>query len=449
MKGVCWEMYMVLLSGGSGKRLWPLSNAMRSKQYLRLLRDEQGNTCSMVQRVWAQLSRTGWADRAVVCAGRDQQEILTSQLGAIEIALEPARRDTFPAVALSCAYLKSKKGASDDDAVCIIPADPYTEPAYFETVGRLPGALAASGAEVVLMGVVPTEPATKYGYILPAEERAGYALVDSFREKPSEQQARDLIAQGALWNCGVFCLRIGDLLGRLSAYGAPTDYEALSRQYERLPAISFDYEVLERAKRLAVVGFSGMWKDLGTWNALTEAMPESTVGRCLMDSSCQGAHLINELDIPLAALGVKDLVVAASPDGILVADKQHSAQVKALADSLRLPPMVEEHSWGSVRVLEREADGPVVRKLTVKAGQWLERSCPERCAVSWMVLQGVGNLRAGHEPRSMRAGDSLRLNPGDSLYMQAQDPMELLEVEWPYGQGGEGLRPLEEGVGLC
>ena len=123
-----------------------------------------------------------------------------------------------------------------------------------------------SGAEAGLMGVVPSYPAVKYGYILPGERHEGWISVTGLRgEKPDEEKARRLMEEGALWNCGVFCVRVGAMLEKAAAYGVPSDYEGLCAAYGRLPKISFDYEVLEKAQRLAAVEFRGYWKDLGTW----------------------------------------------------------------------------------------------------------------------------------------------------------------------------------------
>ena len=214
-------MYYVLLSGGSGKRLWPLSNEARPKQYLKLVNRETNSMerCSMLQRVWDQLEEAGMAQTTVITAGREQVELIKSQVREAEIAVEPEARDTFAAVLLSCAWLYSKGGASEDDYAAIMPVDPYTEGSYFETVKSLEDVMRRSGAEVGLMGAVPGYPSIKYGYILPGEREDGWIKVKGFAEKPDEDQARELMGQGALWNCGVFCVRIGDMLKRAKAAG--------------------------------------------------------------------------------------------------------------------------------------------------------------------------------------------------------------------------------------
>ena len=164
-------MYIVLLSGGSGKRLWPLSNDSYSKQYIKLMNhDDAANDekCSMLQRVFGQLATAGLSDNTIVCASDAQVELIESQLdGKAEVAVEPMRRDTFPAVMLSCAYLLSKKGAKVDDVVAFLPVDPYTTIEFFNRIKKLGDYIEKAGDTIGLLGGVPTYPSTKYGYIVP------------------------------------------------------------------------------------------------------------------------------------------------------------------------------------------------------------------------------------------------------------------------------------------
>lgn len=421
-------MYTVLLSGGSGKRLWPLSGPMRSKQYLMFLKDARtGEPCSMVQRVWAQLEKADLAGSCVICADGTQTELLRKQLGDVRISEEPEGRDTFPAVALSCAYLKSRMHAKDDDIACILPVDPYTEQSYFETLKLLPSVLESSGASIALMGVRPSAPSGKYGYIVPAVHEDGYFRVRCFQEKPGEEQARDLIARGALWNCGVFCLKIGTVLDKLAGWGLPGDYDELYRAYGRLPAVSFDYEILEKSKDLVAVPFDGMWKDLGTWGAFTEIMEQPAQGECFIDSSCSRVQVVNETQIPVVALGLEDQMVVASYDGILVTDKNHSARLKQIVSGLPPRPGLEERSWGTAAVLDYRPgeNGYLVRRVLVHAGQKFGPRYREGQSEVWTVLSGSGKLVCGEAERKLQAGDAVPLC-GDEPYSLFADTDLLL-----------------------
>ncbi|MBQ8108372.1 MAG: cupin domain-containing protein [Ruminococcus sp.] len=424
-------MYTVLLSGGSGKRLWPLSNNSRSKQYIKLLSKEDGSdNCSMVQRVWAQLEEAGLADNSIICAPKIQEEILHNQLGGINIALEPAQRDTFPAVALSCAFLRCKMGAADDDTVCVIPVDPYTDKTYFETVKKLPDVLERSGAQVALMGCRPDCPSSKFGYIVPKQDRDGYFEVDSFTEKPDYESAIRLIQKGAVWNCGVFCLKIGDVLGHCEKYGIAPDYDEMFMTYDRFPRISFDYEVLEKAQKLAAVVFDGLWKDLGTWNTLTDEMKRSTVG-LVKTEGCENTFVINELDVPVVAMGVKDMVITASYDGILVSGVEDSVRIKDVVSSLNANPRYEERRWGTVQTAELMEDSrlnAITRKMVVDAGKDLAGSYHSSRDKVWTMLGGEAKLVIDRQERVLRAGDVVRIDANTPHSFTAITDCRVLEV---------------------
>ena len=337
-------MYIVLLSGGSGKRLWPLSNDLCSKQYIKLMNHDtevaedmdDSEKCSMLQRVFRQLERAGLAENTIVCASNAQVEIIDSQLdGAAEVAVEPMRRDTFPAVMLSCAYLLSKKGAKPEDVVAFLPVDPYTTGEFFARIRQLGDRIAQTEQTIGLLGGVPTYPSTKYGYIVPEKGDGTFLKVEGFREKPDEATAEELVKSGALWNCGVFCFKLSMAQQWVGKYGVTTDYERMVADYEKLPKKSFDYEVLEHWEHIAAIKYDDMWKDLGTWNTLTEEMKENSIGDVTWDGTCENSHAINVLGIPLVVMGAKNMVIAASHDGILVADKHQSFLHQELSGKYR------------------------------------------------------------------------------------------------------------------
>ncbi|MDO4335661.1 MAG: sugar phosphate nucleotidyltransferase [Bacteroidales bacterium] len=325
-------MKIILLSGGSGKRLWPLSNDVRSKQFLQLLETPDGRRESMIQRVVRQITATGHADGIVVATGEAQKEYVTAQLGrSIGVVTEPCRRDTFPAIALSCSYLASQ-GTDADEPVIVMPCDTFADDEYFQTVCRMADAVKAGSAQLVLMGITPTYPSEKFGYIVPASREAdgaGAMPVARFTEKPNVEVAEQLLAEGALWNGGVFAFRLGHLMQIVEKYMPGMTFEQIHAHYEDFPKISFDYEVVEKATSVAVVPYTGEWRDLGTWNTLTEKLPGQTSGNAQLFQS-ENTHVVNELGIPVIGLGLKDLVVVVSPEGILVSDKSSSEQLKQL-----------------------------------------------------------------------------------------------------------------------
>ncbi|MDE7096579.1 MAG: mannose-1-phosphate guanylyltransferase [Muribaculaceae bacterium] len=325
-------MKIILLSGGSGKRLWPLSNDVRSKQFLQVLESPDGKKESMIQRVVRQINATGHADGIVVATGETQAGYVKDQLGrSIGIVTEPCRRDTFPAIALSCSYLATE-GTPMEEPVIVMPCDTYADNSYFETVCRMAEAVKRGDEELILMGITPTYPSEKFGYIVPEKgvESDGKAMpVERFTEKPDVETAAKLLNEGALWNGGVFAFRLGYLMNIVEKYMPGKDYKEIHSCYEEFPKISFDYEVVEKAKSVGVLPYTGEWRDLGTWNTLTEKLPSATEGASRLHD-CENTHVVNELGIPVIGLGLKDVVIVVSPEGILVSEKGASEKLKSL-----------------------------------------------------------------------------------------------------------------------
>jgi len=442
-------MKIVLLSGGSGKRLWPLSSDVRSKQFLKVLTDAQGRKESMVQRVWGQLGEAGLQDLAYVATSQSQVEMICGQLGSdLNLIVEPERRDTFPAIALAAAYLYSVESASLDETIVVMPVDPYVDGAFFHRLKELEQALGASGADLALIGVQPTYPSEKYGYIVPKTSGTGaetppFVDVHSFREKPCREDAAEMIRRGALWNCGVFAFKLEFLINLLLAYDVPIHYEGMLRRYGKLPAVSFDYEIVERAKRIAAVRYEGDWKDLGTWNTLTEEIEAELTGRGVIGEGATNVHVINELDIPVALLGLSNVVVAASPDGILVADKEASPLVKEVMKHSQQRPMYEERRWGRYRVLDYATypDGREVltKRIYVEAGRNLSYQYHNFRDEVWTVVSGQGEAIVEDRLVPLSAGDVLKVPKLSKHSLRARSNLEIVEVQ-------TGTRLIEEDI---
>jgi len=331
------DMQVVLLSGGSGKRLWPLSNNIRSKQFLQLLEGPDGSLESMVQRVVRQIREAGLVHNVTLATNKTQMDIIVDQLGTdTQMVLEPCRRDTFPAIALASCYLSLEKHCSDDEVVIVMPCDPYTDNGYFNTCAKMAGEVEKRTADLVLMGIRPTYPSEKFGYIVPKSSDQGREVmsVSRFTEKPDVARAEQLLKEGALWNGGVFAFRLGYLMDIVRKYVVASSYEDVRNRYEEFPKISFDYEVAEKASSVAVVPFSGEWKDLGTWNALSENLPGNAIGNVILGNSNNNVHVVNELDIPVLCEGLENVIVAVSKDGIIVCSKDKTEKIKDYVDKL-------------------------------------------------------------------------------------------------------------------
>jgi len=434
-------MKIVLLSGGSGKRLWPLSNESRSKQFLKVLNNGDGGRESMVQRVWRQLGAAGLRDDAVIATGRSQTEMIQSQLGSeVELVVEPERRDTFPAIALAAVYLYSVQGVGLSETVVVMPVDPYVEESFFARAKELDAILRQSGADLALMGVKPTFPSEKYGYIVPEPEDGErpdkpFVKVHSFKEKPRQEEAAAMIERAALWNCGVFAFKLDFLINILIAYELPIQYEELQKQYARLPKISFDYEIVERSRQIVAMPYDGEWKDLGTWNTLTEEIDSPLTGNGTIAGDSRNAHVVNELDIPITLLNLSDVVVAASPDGILVADKASSPMIKEVMKHSEQRPMYEERRWGGYRVLDylKYADGTEVltKRIRVAPGRNLSYQYHELRDEVWTIAAGRGEMVLGGRRFPVKPGDVVKIprTCKHSLRAEAGEELDVIEVQ--------------------
>ena len=421
-------MNIVLLSGGSGQRLWPLSNEIRSKQFIKIFHRQDGMLESMVQRVYRQIRTVDPGAEITVATSRSQVSALHNQLGEnIGISVEPCRRDTFPAIALAASYLHDIRGVSRKEAIVVCPVDPYVEVDYFRALEELGNYAAQSEANLVLMGIEPTYPSEKYGYIIP-EEADQVSKVSVFKEKPDQRTAEKYISQGALWNGGVFAFKLDYVLKRAHELIDFTDYEDLYRKYDSLKKISFDYAVVEHEPYIEVMRFSGMWKDLGTWNTLTEAMDSQIVGEALYNETCENLHVINELNVPVLCMGLKNIVVSASPEGILVSDKQQSSYIKPFVNTLDNKVMFAEKSWGSFRVLD-VGDDSLTIKVTLNPGHRMNYHSHEHRDEIWNVISGQGRTVVDEREQSVKAGDVICMKAGCRHTVIADTELQMIEVQ--------------------
>ncbi len=428
-------MQIVLLSGGSGKRLWPLSNEARSKQFLPLLPAPDGGRESMVQRVIRQLRESGINCGLTIATNDAQRDIILNQLhGEVNIVTEPERRDTFPAIALSCMYLALEAGYGPDETVVVMPCDPFTSGGYFDVIARMAGCVEKGVADLVLMGIRPTYPSAKYGYVVPSGEAgSGWQRVQRFTEKPDVPTAEKLLAEGAYWNGGVFAFRLGYLTSLVEKYIKAESFAGLRGRYRELPKISFDYEVAEKAESVAVVAYDGEWKDLGTWNTLCEELPVAVTGNGVIGEHAHNTHIVNELSLPIFCDGIDDAVIAASPDGILVSAKKTSENIKSYVEHLTDRPMYEERRWGSYRVLDRTCGPDGIESLTknlfLKPGCMISYQRHRYREEVWTFVSGRGYLKLDGTVTEVNPGDVVHIRKGQLHGLKAATPLNLIEVQ--------------------
>lgn len=427
---------VVLLSGGSGTRLWPLSNGARSKQFLKVLRDDEDNPESMVQRTIRLVRRENEDVAITVATSAAQADAIALQVEQpYELSLEPERRDTAPAIMLAAANVAWKQGAKPDSTVVVMPIDTYADSGYYANVAKLDAAVQSGASDIVLLGVEPTYPSAKYGYIVPKVADGDVRPVARFTEKPSEEKAAELIAAGALWNCGVFAFKLSYMLNLIAQYSDATTYEGLRNAYRDLPKNSFDYEVVEKATSVAVVPYSGAWKDLGTWNTLSEELADPTSGKVWLDEdTCSNVHVVNETNLPVVVAGLKDAVVVATSDGVLVSDKTASAHIKSLVENASEGrPMYERKAWGEYRIVDEEVydDGTnaLTVDITLQAGKQFTYQRHQHRDEVWVLKTGRVEAVVEGKVRCLLPGDCIRVRAGVLHAMRALEESHFVEIQ--------------------
>lgn len=420
-------MNIILLSGGSGKRLWPLSNEIRSKQFIKLFKHNDQYE-SMVQRVYRQIKSVDKDADITIATSKTQVSSIHNQLGNdVSISIEPCRRDTFPAIVLATAYLHDIKGIELDETVVVCPVDPHVDDSYFEMIKKMDDLSKQGSSNLYLMGIEPDHPSEKFGYIIPTSKDE-VSKVSEFKEKPTEEIAKKYIEQGALWNGGVFAYKIGYVLEIAHKLIDFVDYQDLFEKYEEVNKISFDYAVAEREKDITVVRYTGQWKDLGTWDAFVNAMEDESIGNAIIGSNCKNVHVINELDIPILCVGLQDIVVSASPDGILVSDKEKSTGIKSLVDSIEGPIMFAEKSWGEYRVIDVEDESRTI-KVTLRKGHQMNYHSHEHRNEVWTIVSGIGIATVNGRKYELVPGDTIKLPVGCKHTIYAKTDLQLIEVQ--------------------
>ncbi|MCU9613195.1 sugar phosphate nucleotidyltransferase [Caldibacillus lycopersici] len=421
-------MNIILLSGGSGKRLWPLSNDVRSKQFIRLFKDEAGNQESMVQRVYRQITTVDPNANITVATSKSQVSSIKNQLGdKVSICVEPCRRDTFPAIALTAAYLADELNVAMDECVVVCPVDTYVDKTYYEAVRNLEQLVEKGDSNLTLMGIEPTYPSEKYGYIIP-QETATVSTVKEFKEKPDRDTAKAYLKRGALWNAGVFAFKLQYLLEKAHSMIEFKDYRDLLSKYDTLSKISFDYAVVEKERKIQVKRYTGEWKDIGTWNMMAEVMADMTKGDVTLDETCENTQVVNELEIPILCMGCKDIIIAASGDGILVSNKERSGYMKPYVEKINSEVRYAEKSWGTYTVIDVQPSSMTVR-IKLDAGNQMTYHAHEHRNEVWTIVYGAGRAVVDGMEQVVNTGDVIYIAAGCKHTIFAETDMSIIEVQ--------------------
>lgn len=394
----------------------------------------------MLQRMWRQLDEADLQEHTRIATCRQQVELLQRQIGdKAPLIIEPEQKDTFPAVALAAAYLYSIAGASLSETVIVMPVDAYVESDFFSCIRGLPKLSRESRSELLMVGTRPSCPSEQYGYIVPKasllqdDEGLYERKVNTFKEKPYEAEANKLIQQGGLWNLGIYAFQLDFMITMLLERSLPIHYDELYKQYSKLPKASFEAEVTQKTASRSVVGYNGAWKDLGTWKSLSENIIFDQLGKGEVSEDSEESKLINELDIPISIIGLSNIIVAASPDGILVTSKNGGAALDAKLQSMNEQPKYEERRWGHSKIIDSVvlASGlhSVTRRVFIAEGQNLSYQLHFKRNETWTILSGEGVLILDEVYRAIGAGDAIMIPERSRHSIRAITDIELIEVQ--------------------
>lgn len=443
----------LIMCGGAGTRLWPSSREGRPKQFLPLFGPR-----STFQDTVIRVSDAGLFDRPIVITSAAYRFMVREQLAEIgldaDILLEPARRDSGPAIAAGAAFAQTR----DEDAVVLaLAADHVVRDVPAFVAACRAGLVVADAGHIVTFGVQPERPATEYGYISPGQVLSGEVKsVAKFVEKPDLQTATGYIEAGYLWNSGNFMFRAGMLLDeyrRVDADSVETITSAVAKAgrdlgfftldadaFGRAKSISVDYAVMEKTTKAAVVPVSCGWSDVGSWLAVWELSDKDAQG-----NAAQGVAVFEDSrncnvasDGPVVALeGVDDLVVVATHDAVLVSRQKDANGLKRLVAKLKVtaPQVTEDHlkvhrPWGSVQALE-DGERYQVKRLVVRAGERLSLQMHHHRSEHWIVVRGTAKVTINDLIKTVHENESIYIPLGATHRLEnpGKIPLELIEVQ--------------------
>lgn len=458
-------MKVILLAGGGGTRLFPLSRARFPKQFLKVTGDE-----SLFAQTVKRFLAVTQAQDLVVITNRDHEHLVKSELaacGAAEahVVLEPVGRNTAPAIALAAAYCRDRLGTTEEEVLFVTPCDHVIRPVDVFAAGVAEAVKLAEKGSIVTFGVRPTGPETGYGYIQAGEKTGGAFSVTSFREKPDRETAEKYVAAGNYyWNSGMFGFTMGRFLKELAAQQPEISaltaqpVETTLEQFEQMPDVSIDYGIMEKAGDVLVIPLTAYWNDIGSWDAIYDVLGKDKAGNAVkgdcMNLDCTNTLMLSHRHL-VVGIGLEDLLVVETEDAILVAKKGESQKVKDVVAQLKGKGRREanEHPtdyrpWGHYTVLG-EGPGYKIKRIVVNPGQVLSLQMHHHRSEHWVVASGTALVTIGDREQMVCDDESVfvpqtvkhRLaNPG-------KIPLVLIEVQSGRYLGEDDIVRFEDAYG--